>query len=250
MPRPPRLELPGVPLHVIQRGVNRSACFFGDADRRFYLKCLERAAAARGCNVHAYVLMTNHVHLLVTPAEVGAVGAMMQDIGRRYVRVINTIHGRTGSLWEGRFRSSLVDSETYLLTCHRYIECNPVRAGIVTEPAAYPWSSHAHYAGRRADPLITEHEQFLALGKGIGDRRSAFHGLFSIPLADDVLAIIRTAANTDSAVGSDAFMTRAEVLLGRSVRPPTRGRPKKERQAFGDEDAVTANEQFVSGKLL
>ena len=250
MPRPPRLELPGVPLHVIQRGVNRSACFFGDADRRFYLKCLERAAASRGCGVHAYVLMTNHVHLLVTPAEAGAVGAMMQDIGRRYVRVINTIHGRTGSLWEGRFKSSLVDSETYLLTCHRYIECNPVRAGMVTQPAAYSWSSHAHYAGRRADPLITEHEQFLALGKGIDERRSAFHGLFSIGLADDVLATIRTAANTDSALGSEAFMTRAEALLGRSVRPPTRGRPKKARQALRDEDAVTANEQFVSGKLL
>jgi putative transposase len=250
MSRPPRLELPGVPLHVIQRGVNRSACFFGDADRRFYLKCLERAAAARGCSVHAYVLMTNHVHLLVTPAEAGAVGAMMQDIGRRYVRVINTIHGRTGSLWGGRFKSSLVDSETYLLTCHRYIECNPVRAGMVVRPAAYPWSSHAHYAGRRTDQLITAHEQFLALGSGIEERRSAFDSLFSIALSDHVLATIRTAANTDSALGSEAFMTRAEALLGRSVRPPTRGRPKKERQAFRDKDAATANEQFVSGKLL
>ena len=134
MPRPPRLELPGVPLHVIQRGVNRTACFFGDADRRFYLKCLGKAAAARGCAVHAYVLMTNHVHLLVTPGEAGAAGAMMQDIGRRYVRVINTVHGRTGSLWEGRFKSSLVDSEGYLLTCHRYIECNPVRAGMAAQP--------------------------------------------------------------------------------------------------------------------
>ena len=250
MARPPRLELPGVPLHVIQRGVNRSACFFGDVDRRFYLKCLGSAAAARGCDVHAYVLMTNHVHLLVTPVEAGAVGAMMQDIGRRYVRVINTIHERTGSLWEGRFKSSLVDSETYLLTCHRYIECNPVRAGMVAQPAVYPWSSHAHYAGLRVDPLITEHDQFLALGRDAEDRRSAFHSLFSTALADDVLATIRTAANTDSALGSEAFMTRAEALLGRSVRPPTRGRPKKERQALRDEDAVTANERFVSGKLL
>src|SRR5512147_2983635 len=114
MARPPRLELPGVPLHVIQRGNNRTTCFFGDADRRFYLTCLARAAAARGCSVHAYVLMTNHVHLLVTPRAEGAVGAMMQDIGRRYVRVLNTLHGRTGSLWEGRFKSSLVDSESYL----------------------------------------------------------------------------------------------------------------------------------------
>src|SRR2546423_2909310 len=107
MPRPPRLELPGVPQHVIQRGNNRAACFFGDTDRRFYLKCLADSASSRGCEVHAYVLMTNHVHLLVTPSEPGAIGAMMQDVGRRYVRVINTIQGRTGTLWESRFRESL-----------------------------------------------------------------------------------------------------------------------------------------------
>src|SRR5690242_5050431 len=102
MPRPPRLELPGVPLHVLQRGNNRAACFFGEVDRLFYLKCLANAAVKRGCSIHAYVLMSNHVHLLVTPPEAGAVSAMMQDVGRRYVRVINTIHDRTGSLWEGR----------------------------------------------------------------------------------------------------------------------------------------------------
>jgi putative transposase len=239
-----------VPLHVIQRGVNRSACFFDNADRRFYLKCLARAATARGCAVHAYVLMTNHVHLLVTPGETGAAGAMMQDIGRRYVRVINTVHGRTGSLWEGRFKSSLVDSETYLLTCHRYIESNPVRAGMVAQPAVYPWSSHAHYAGLRANPLITEHAQFLALGRAVEDRRSEFRSLFSIALTDDALAAIRTAANTDSALGSEAFMTKAELLLGRSVRPPKRGRPKKDRAVLGDKQALAASEQFVSGKLL
>ncbi len=250
MPRPPRLELPGVPVHVIQRGVNRAACFFGDADRRFYLKCLGKAAMARGCAVHAYVLMTNHVHLLVTPGEAGAAGAMMQDIGRRYVRVINTLHGRTGSLWEGRFKSSLVDSESYLLTCHRYIECNPVRAGMVAQPRAYPWSSHAHYAGLRADPLITEHEQFLGLGRGLDERRSAFQSLFAAALSEDVLATIRTAANTDSAIGSEVFMTRAEALLGRSVRPPTRGRPTAQPAVVRDKHALAANEQFVSGKLL
>ena len=137
MARPPRLDLPGVPQHVIQRGNNRAACFFGDADRRFYLKCLAEAAARRGCAVHAYVLMSNHVHLLTTPTERGAVAAMLQDLGRRYVRIINTIHGRTGTLWEGRYRSSLVDSERYLLICHRYIELNPVRAGMVSDPMEY-----------------------------------------------------------------------------------------------------------------
>jgi putative transposase len=251
MARPPRLELPGVPLHVIQRGINRGACFFGDADRRFYLRCLAHAAAARGCAVHAYVLMTNHVHLLITPAEAGAVGATMQDLGRRYVRVVNTLHGRTGSLWEGRFKSSLVDSESYLVTCHRYIECNPVRAAMVSDAALYRWSSHGHYAGLRSDPLITEYPQYRALGENAEERRGAFRSLLAVPLQDGVLAAIRTAANTDSALGSEGFLTQAEALLGRSVRPPTRGRPrKKQAEKISDRETLATGEQFVSGKLL
>src|SRR5687768_8494309 len=122
MARPPRLELPGVAQHVIQRGNNRAACFFTEADRRFFLKCLAESAAVRGCEIHAYVLMTNHVRLIATPSQPGAIGAMMQDLGRRYVRVINNPHGRTGTLWEARFRSSLIDTENYLLACQRYIE--------------------------------------------------------------------------------------------------------------------------------
>ena len=227
MARPPRLELPGVPLHVVQRGNNRAACFFNDTDRRFYLKCLRTAAAARGCSVHAYVLMTNHVHLLVTPPEEGSVGAMMQDIGRRYVRIINTIHGRTGSLWEGRYKSSLIDSERYLLICHRYIEANPVRAGMVPQASQYPWSSHSHFAGSRADPLISEHSLYLALGSSDFERRAAFSTLSSQPLAQRVVEEIRAAINTDSALGSDEFMDHTEAVLGRSVRPPKRGRPAK-----------------------
>ena len=240
-----------MPLHLVQRGINRSACFFGDADRRFYLSCLARAAAARECAVHAYVLMTNHVHLLLTPGEAGAVGAMMQDIGRRYVRVINTVHGRTGSLWEGRFKSSLIDSENYLLTCHRYIECNPVRAGMVSDVAAYRWSSHAHYAGTRVDSLISEYPQYRALGGCAEERRTAFLSLFAAPLAEDLLAAIRKATNTDSALGSDEFMDRAEEKLGRSVRPPVRGRPrKKDAHQISGREHPMPDDQFVSGKLL
>jgi REP-associated tyrosine transposase len=251
MARPTRLELAGVPLHVIQRGINRGACFFGDADRRFFLRCLGQAAAARGCAVHAYVLMTNHVHLLITPAEAGAVGATMQDIGRRYVRVVNTLHGRTGSLWEGRFKSSLVDSENYLLTCHRYIECNPVRAAMVSDAAGYRWSSHGHYAGLRSDPLVTEHPQYGALGKSAEERRSAFRSLFATPLQDCALAAIRTAANTDSALGCEGFLAHAEAVLGRSARPPTRGRPpRKQAEKIPARETLAACEQFVSGKLL
>jgi putative transposase len=237
-------------MHVIQRGVNRSACFFADADRRFYLKCLAKAAAARGCAVHAYVLMTNHVHLLVTPGEPGAVSAMMQDIGRRYVRVINTIHERTGSLWEGRFKSSLIDSAHYLMTCHRYIECNPVRSGMARNPAAYPWSSHAHYAGLRVDPLVVEHAQYQALSGDADERYSVFRSLFATALPESVIAAIRTAANTDSALGSETFMKDVEAVLGRSVRPPTRGRPHKKEDLSPPDGGMARSEQFVSGKLL
>jgi len=227
MGRPPRLELAGVPLHVVQRGNNRAACFFNDVDRRFYLKCLREAVAARGCLLHAYVLMTNHVHLLVTPSEEGAVGAMMQDIGRRYVRIINNIHGRTGSLWEGRFKSSLIDSEDYLLLCHRYIEANPVRAGMVAQAGDYAWSSHKHFIGARTDPAITEHPLFLGLAADKEQCQRTFAALSNERLEARVVEEIRLAINTDSALGSDDFMDNAEALLGRSVRPPKRGRPAK-----------------------
>jgi putative transposase len=227
MPRPPRLELPGAAHHVIQRGNNRAACFFGDADRRFYLKCLVQSAARRGCEVHAYVLMTNHVHLLVTPCEAGAIGMMMQDLGRRYVRVINTIHARSGTLWEARFRSGMIDSENYLLICQRYIELNPVRAGLASQPGAYPWSSHSYYAAGIASNLITEHPVYLRLGLTAPERSAAYLSLFTCSLDQHVVARIRDAVNSDSAFGSEAFLDDVEAKLGRSVRLPTRGRPVK-----------------------
>jgi putative transposase len=171
--------------------------------------------------------MSNHVHILATPNASGAIGMMMQGVGRRYVRVINTLHGRTGTLWEARFRSSLIDSENYLLVCQRYIELNPVRAGMVTDPAAYPWSSHTYYASRRANGLVTEHAVYLRLGSSPAERRSAYLSLFAKSLDDVVVARIREAINSDSAFGSDAFLDDAEAKLGRSVRLPVRGRPAK-----------------------
>lgn len=151
----------------------------------------------------------------------------MQDLGGRYVRVINRMHARTGTLWEARFRSSLVDSENYLLVCQRYIELNPVRAGLVDDPAEYPWSSHSYYRHGRADGLVTEHEVYLRLGFTAGDRSAAYLSLFAEALEDRVLEGIRAAINTDSAFGCDAFLIDAEAKLGRSVRLPTRGRPPK-----------------------
>lgn len=241
MSRPPRLELPGVPLHVLQRGNNRAACFFGDIDRRFYLKCLAEAAKRRGCAIHAYVLMTNHVHLLVTPPECGAVGAMMQELGRRYVRVINTLHGRTGTLWEGRFKSHLVDSERYLLACHRYIEFNPVRAGISAHAGKYPWSSHAHYATGRSDRLVTEHTVFLSTGASQAERQAAYLALCAEGLDQATLGQIRQAINTGCVLGSEQFVRTMEARFGPRVRPPKQGRPPKPREV---------GERVISGNLF
>ena len=187
--------------------------------------------------------MSNHVHLLVTPAANGAAAAMLQDLGRTYVRILNTIHGRTGTLWEGRFKSSLVDSENYLLTCHRYIELNPVRAGIVSDPAQYPWSSHAHYALGRSNSLITEHPAYLCLGNDNGERRSAFQALFHEEIDSPVLAMIRGATNAGAAMGSEAFLTRTASIAGRPVRLPARGRPRVKA-------AVTSGAESISVKLL
>ena len=138
MPRPNRLNLPGVPQHVTQRGNNRQACFFEDADYRLYLSLLAAACQRHQCTVHAYVLMTNHVHLLITPQFAQGVSLLMRDLGRDYVRQVNQAYRRTGTMWEGRFKSSLVDSEDYCLACYRYIELNPVRANMVAHPREYP----------------------------------------------------------------------------------------------------------------
>lgn len=229
MPRTGRLEVPGVPLHIVQRGNNRSACFFSDLDRRLYLKCLAEASVARGCEIHGYVLMSNHVHLLITPRQPGAASAMIQDVGRRYVRNINSIHQRTGTLWEGRFKSSLIDSERYLFTCHRYIELNPVRAGIVQRPGDYPWSSHAHYADGISNRLLTPHRLFNELGTSASARMSAYRAMFGDVIPEADLEHLRFTVNKGWALGSDRFIDDMQRALGRALRPPRRGRPKKER---------------------
>ncbi len=188
-------------------------------------------------------LMANHVHLLVTPDDKGAAAAMLQDLGRTYVRVINTVHGRTGTLWEGRYKSSLVDAETYFLACHRYIELNPVRAGIVAEPGKYLWSSHGHYASGELNGLITEHSMYLRLGVSKADRQATFRSLFLDSLTTETIANIRTSTNAGSALGSEAFMKHIQAAVGRDVRLPRRGRPSKD-------DAAVTPIDAVSGKLL
>jgi len=222
MARHPRLALPGVPLHVIQRGNNRAQCFFEDGDYELYLDCLRRASLRFGCKVHAYVLMTNHVHLLVTPCEVHAVSRLMQWIGRRYVRTFNERHERSGTLWEGRFRSSLVDSEHYFLACQRYIELNPVRAGMVRQARDYPWSSHRYYLDDRPDPLLVAHETYLALGVTSSERRAAYQALCECDADPGELQSIRSSANKGRPLGSREFRVRVETASGQRARPESR----------------------------
>lgn len=238
MARRPRLELPGVPLHVIQRGNNRGLCFRANADRHLYLRLLGQAAARHRCSIHAYVLMPNHVHLLVTPERVGGVAGMMQDVGRRYVRLFNDSYARTGTLWEVRDKSSLIDSESYLLTCHRYMDLNPVRAGLALGPRQYPWSSHRHYAEGSPDPVITRHPIFERLDSTEVGRRYAFIALFETPLDDEAVERIRTTVRQGWALGSERFLSQVEAHLGRSARPPKRGRPFKRADAGDDSQIV------------
>lgn len=227
MPRQPRLDLPGIAQHIVQRGNDRQPCFFEDADRRRYLEDLREAALKHGCDVHAYVLMTNHVHLLVTPSDAGQISAMMQSLGRRYVGYVNVRHHRTGTLWEGRYKACLVDSESYLLRCYRYIEMNPVRAGMVAAPSDYPWSSHASNAHGIADPLLHRHPCYLQLGQDEQARRQRYRELFDQIPNDDELDSIRLHLQRQHALGSDRFRAAIEAQLNRRAGPAKIGRPRK-----------------------
>jgi putative transposase len=203
MPRPLRFVLPGHTLHVIQRGNNRAPCFVDDEDREHFLATLRRASVRASCAIHAYVLMSNHSHLLVTAADASAPARMMQSLGRTYVRRFNWRHGRTGTLWEGRYRSGLIDSERYFFQCSRYIEMNPVRAVIVNEPGAYRWSSFKSNAQGEFDELVRRHPLYLALGRENGARRDAYRALFDAPLEWTMLDAIRRATNRGVVLGVD-----------------------------------------------
>lgn len=225
MARQPRLHLPGVPTHVVQRGNDRQDCFVDADDRRFYLACLAAAAAVNQCEIHAYALMTNHVHLLVTAGTPCGLSRMMQSVGRRYVWRFNAVRSRSGTLWEGRFRSSLVDSERYLLECHRYIELNPVRAGIVTDPQDYPWSSFRHHALGDHDPILVDHDEYLRIGPTRDARLDAYTRFVRDAMPVKLLDEIRYALNKNRALGGEAFVASIERKLGRCSRPREPGRP-------------------------
>lgn len=226
MPRKPRFVLPGVPQHVIQRGHNRDPCFYSEDDYVRYLGDLHQAAGLNQVAIHAYVLMTNHVHLLVTPAQTHSIAHMMQDIGRKYVRYINTRYKRSGSLWEGRYKASVIDSECYLLTYMRYIEMNPVRAGMVVHPGEYRWSSYHSNAGFKHNSKLIQHPIYKRLGEDTERQQYAYRELFSHSLDKTELHAVREALNQELVLGREDFKDKIEQMTKRQARPGILGRPR------------------------
>ncbi len=236
MPRQPRYDLPGLPQHVIQRGNNRQAVFFEQGDCVRYLDDVDAVAQQVGVAIHAFVLMTNHVHLLVTPNDKGGISRLMQGMGRRYVGYVNGRYKRSGTLWEGRYKASLVDDEAYLLACMRYIELNPVRAGMVDHPGDYRWSSYATNArGATALLRLAPHERYLALGRDAASRQRAYRALFRHALAAEQVHEIRQMANSCLVLGNDRFRQQIAALTGQRTVLGKAGRPRA-RKSQSDPD--------------
>lgn len=215
MARQPRYAAPGWPQHVIQRGNNRIPVFASDGDYESYHAWLRQACDQYGCRVHAYVLMGNHVHLLITPNTASGIASVMQSVGRQYVRRFNSTYRRTGTLWEGRYRATVVDTQRYLFTCYRYIELNPVRAGIVRAPQGYRWSSHHANAFGATDAVVVPHDEYLALGSDALTRQAAYQLLFAVDLPEHELAAVRVATNKGWALGAKRFRDDVASLLER-----------------------------------
>ncbi len=238
MARLPRFIIPGQPQHVIQRGNNRQPIFCTDRDYQYYLEKLEYSSKEHGCEIHAYVLMTNHVHLLVSPSAPESLSKMMQTLGRYYVQYFNYHYKRTGTLWEGRYKSTLVSTEQYLLTCMRYIELNPVRAGMVENPFDYRWSSYHCNGLGEASTLIRPRLEYHALGRTPEERQKYYQALFLNPLDKATLNEIREATNKSWVLGDNKFKQVVEEQLARRVTPRAKGGDRKSRNYL---DSVKIN---------
>ncbi len=225
MARLPRLTLSDYPHHVILRGNNRQMIFSGETDMRRMLGLLEEHSVSQRVDIHAYVLMGNHMHLLLTPRRDGAMSLMMQSVGRSYVRAYNQVHGRTGTLWEGRYRSSLIQTERYLLTCMAYIDLNPVRAGMVEWPQDYPWSSHAHYIGRQHQRLLTPPALYWELGNTPFAREAAYGEMVRAGIAEPQQRALTAATLSGWALGDASFLATLETQTPRRTQPGRAGRP-------------------------
>ena len=225
MPRKPRTYLPGIPAHVVQRGNDRNTCFFEEGNYLFYLQCLDETRLRYRVSVHAYVLMTNHVHLLVAPQTEEGISRLIQFLGNRHVQYVNKKYRRTGTLWEGRHKGGLVDAERYLLACYRYTELNPVRANMVTHPSDFRWSSYHHHATGEHNALIDDHEIFKWIARNKTKREECYRELFRIGLDERNVHDIRKAAQSSMPLGDSRFKEQIARTLGRAVGYKQKGRP-------------------------
>lgn len=226
MARLPRLVVPGQPHHVMQRGNDRQLIFRDIEDYEAFLRWLGAAAKQFQVAIHAYVLMSNHLHLLVTPADDRGLARMMQWVGRYYVPYFNQKYSREGTLWQGRYKTTVVEAERYFLICSRYIELNPVRAGMMADPAQYRWSSYRHHIGTYSDPLVTDHGLYWALANTPFAREAAYRRLVEQALTTDELLALHEATLKGRALGSDQFKAHLEQQTERRVRPAKKGRPR------------------------
>ncbi|MBN2452922.1 MAG: transposase [Candidatus Omnitrophica bacterium] len=226
MPRQPRLVIPGYPHHVILRGNNKNAIFNSDNDRRFFINCIREAKEKTISKIYSYCLMTNHVHLIIAPSVENGLGNLIQSLGRKYVQYFNWAYKRTGTLWEGRFKSSLISNDKYLIACSIYIELNPVRANIVKKPGNYPWSSYSAKAEGAKDPLIEMDPIYMDLGKREEDRQLKYKELVK-DVSPDTVNLIRDATQKGGIIGGERFVDKISGLVGRDVILRQRGRPRK-----------------------
>lgn len=227
MPRKPRMYLAGIPAHIVQRGNNRDACFFSDDDYLFYLEVLAQGLRRYHVKLHAYCLMTNHVHLLMTPDDETGISCVMQHIGRRYVQYINLTYKRSGTLWEGRHKASLVDADNYLLKCYRYIEMNPVAASMVKTPEQYRWSSYQYHAWGKPNDIISNHALYDTLSDSPDIKQFAYRELFKTQIPEEDLHAIKESMKYNYPLGNERFKEQVEFALGRAVGHNQRGRPTK-----------------------
>lgn len=226
MARLPRLTVPGYPHHIIQRGNNRQPIFSGEADYRMLMDLLDEHAREAQVAVHAYVLMSNHFHLVATPESAEGIPRMMQAVGRRYVRYFNQRNQRTGTLWEGRYKSTLIQAERYLLACMVYLDLNPVRAGMAADPAAYPWSSHGHYTGVAVDRLVTPHSLYWELGNTPFSREVAYAELVRSGIGSDQQRALTDSAMRGWALGDTDYVADLQRQTARRVVRTRAGRPR------------------------
>ncbi len=229
MPRRARLVFPDVAMHVVQRGNNHGQCFFAEADYRVFLQILGTLAHRLDCALHAYCLMTNHFHFLLTPGTQDACGLLMKGLSQRYVQYVNRRYNRSGTLWEGRYRSCLAQSARYVLACYRYVEMNPVRARMVERPQDYAWSSYRSNALHEHDPLLMPHPECLAPGVDDASRKAAYRALFVGELEPSTLRGIREATHGGHALGSETFLRGMSQIAGRPVVAGRPGRPSNAR---------------------